>query len=106
MKPHAGARPEVLQYSVHNAGYWVIIHFVNWALEPEPSERTTGTTARAGITIPGLSAWIAASFHILILPVKIFTTFSPERRRLVTRLPLIFRLYMNDVPPATTGMYA
>ena len=83
-----------------------IIHLVNCALEPEPSERTTGTIVRAGMTRPGLSACRTGSFHMVIAPVKIFTTFSPERRRFVTRLPLICRLYMKAVPPATTGMYA
>ena len=58
------------------------------------------------MTSPGLSACIAGSFHVVMTPVKILLTFSPDRRRFVTRLPLIFRLYMNDVPPAVTGMYA
>ena len=79
---------------------------MNCAVDPDPSDRTTGKTCRAGITSPGLSAWIAGSFHCVITPVKIFATFSPESRRLVTGLPPIFRLYANAVPPATTGMYA
>ena len=43
---------------------------------------------------------------VVMTPVKILATFSPDSRRFVTRWPLIFRLYMNDVPPAVTGMYA
>ena len=86
------------------AGWVEIIHLVNWALEPEPSERTTGTIARPGNVMPWLSATSAGSFHVLMAPVKILATFSPERRRFVTRLPLIFRLYMKAVPPATIGM--
>lgn len=39
-------------------------------------------------------------------PVKILVTVSPPSRRFVTRLPPIVRLYMNEVPPATIGMYA
>src|SRR5262249_6042781 len=61
---------------------------------------------RAGNASPGLSALIAGSFHRLITPVKILAITSPDRRRLVTRRPLIFRLYMKAVPPATIGMYA
>ncbi|CAB4798872.1 unannotated protein [freshwater metagenome] len=54
--------------------------------------------------MPGLSACSAGSFQIVMAFVKILVTFSPDKRRLVTRLPLIFRLYMNAVPPATTGI--
>ena len=61
---------------------------------------------RAGNVRPGLSACRAGSFHVVTAPVKILTTFSPDKRRFVTRWPLIFRLYMNAVPPAVTGMYA
>jgi len=53
---------------------------------------------------PGLSFWICGSFQLVITPVKILLIVSPLNRRLVTRLPPIFRLYMNDVPPATIGM--
>ena len=79
---------------------------MNWAVEPEPSERTTGTMVRAGSVRPGLSAASAGSFHEVMAPVKILATFSPDSRRLVTRWPLILRLYMNAVPPAVIGMYA
>src|SRR5581483_12407871 len=87
-------------------GYWLMYHKLNCAVEPEPSERTTGTIFLAGMFRPGLSAWMAGSFHSVIPPVKIFAMFSPESRRFVTRCPLMVRLYMNTVPPAVIGMYA
>ena len=80
------------------------IQLENWAEVPEPSERTTGTIAIAGSASCGLSALIAGSSHLVIAPVKIFATVSPPSRRLVTFLPPITRLYMNEVPPATIGM--
>ncbi len=104
MAPHAGARPERSQYACHKPPWRSIIHSVNCAVEPEPSERTTGTIGRAGSVRPGLSAANRSSFHCVISPVKIRATFSPDSRRLVTCWPLIFRLYMNEVPPAVTGM--
>ncbi len=79
---------------------------MNWAVVPEPSDRTTGTILRAGSDRPGLSALIAGSLQLVITFVKILATVSPERRRFVTRRPPISRLYMNAVPPATIGMYA
>ncbi len=75
-------------------------------MEPEPSERTTGTIVLAGSESPGLSAAIAGSFQLVMAPVKIFVTLSPDSRRFVTRWPAMVRLYMNTVPPAVTGMYA
>ncbi len=79
---------------------------MNCAVEPEPSDRVTGTIFLSGIASPGLSFWICGSFQLVITPVKILVTVSPPRRRFVTRLPPITRLYMNEVPPATIGMYA
>ena len=79
---------------------------MNCAVVPDPSERTTGTIRRAGRARLGLSRAMAGSFQVVIAPVKILAVFSPDSRRLVTSLPAIFRLYMNEVPPATTGRYA
>src|SRR6478609_9017781 len=98
--PHGVARPARPQYSFHSPAKSVLIHFVSWAVVPEPSERTTGTMRRAGSDSPGLCAAISGSAHDVIFPVKIFVSTSPDGRRLVTRLVPIFRLYMNDVPPA------
>ncbi len=58
----------------------------------------------AGRRSAGLSAAIAGSFHWVMTPVNIFAMFAPESRRLVTRAVPIFRLYMNVVPPAVSGM--
>jgi len=58
----------------------------------------------AGRASCGLSALIRGSFHLVILLVKMPAMFGPDSRRLVTRWPLMFRLYMNVVPPARSGM--
>ena len=58
----------------------------------------------AGRVSPGLSAAMAGSFHLVMVPVKIPAIVGPDSRRFVTRVLPIFRLYMNVVPPATTGM--
>src|ERR1700741_822047 len=82
-----GSRPTFAQYAVQ---YWpsvAIIHWVSWAVDPAPSDRTTGTIGIAGRVRPGLSAAIAGSFHCVSTPVKIFAMLSPDSRRLVTRLP-------------------
>ena len=47
---------------------------------------------------------ISMNFLNAGVPVKILEMFSPDNRRFVTRWPLMFRLYMNAVPPAVTGM--
>lgn len=78
---------------------------MNWRVEPDESVRTTGTTAIAGSARPGLSAAIAGSSHRVSTPVKIFAMFSPDRRRFVTRLVPIFRLYAKVVATAVSGMY-
>ncbi len=41
-----------LQYSSHWAGKEWLIHRVNWAVAPEPSERTTGVILRFGSALP------------------------------------------------------
>lgn len=104
--PHGVRRPARAQYAFHSAGYWSASHVLNCAVVPDPSERTTGTILRAGSVRPGLSALIAGSLQMVIPPVKIRAMVSPDSRRFVTRWLPIFRLYMNDVPPATIGMYA
>ena len=60
------------------------IHDVNWAVVPEPSERTTGVMGSDGKARPLLSAVIAGSFQLVITFVKIFEIVSPESRRLRT----------------------
>ena len=104
VRPHPAARLTATQNELQSAGYCFDIQRVNWAVEPEPSDRTTGTIALSGIASPGLSAAICGSFQLVMTPVKIFVTVSPPSRRLVTFFPPILRLYMKEVPPATMGM--
>src|SRR6478735_2991099 len=99
-------RPALAVYAFQSPACCLLIQVENCAVVPEPSERTTGTTLRAGSVMPGLSFLIAGSFQVLMTPVKILVTFSPDRRRFVICLLPTLRLYMNDVPPATIGMYA
>jgi len=106
VSPHGDARPTDLQKAFQSVECCFDIHSVNCAVEPEPSERMTGTIFLSGMASPGLSALIAASFQFVMPPVKILVTVSPLRRRLETCFPPILRLYMKAVPPATMGMYA
>ena len=59
-----------------------------------------------GSVAPLLSAVIAGSSQFVIWLVKIFASVSPDRRRLVTRLPCATMLYGKAVPPATKGTKA
>src|ERR1700729_2219130 len=79
----------------------------SWPLVPEESERTTGVSGMFGRLRPGLSARIDGSCQLVTWPVKIFAIVPDDSRRFVMRRPVVgsTRLYMNDVPPATSGMY-
>src|SRR6478735_4422586 len=98
--------PTLAQNEFQMSGVCEAMNAVNCAVVPDPSERTIGRMGRFGRCNDGLSAAIAGSFQFLIPPVKIFAMVVGDTRRLVTSLPLISRWYMNDVPPATSGMYA
>jgi hypothetical protein len=82
------------------------IHWVKSAVEPAPSDLTTGMIWICGRTRSGLSVLISGSSQYRMTPVKMSATVLPDSRRLVTRWVPIFRLYMSTVPPATSGMYA
>src|SRR5262245_32546440 len=99
-----GSRCTLAQYADQYCPWVAIIHWVNWAVEPYPSDWTTGTILIAGRRRLGLSAAIAGSFHFVNTPVNILAMFCPDRRRLVTRLVPILRLYIKVVPPAVSGM--
>src|SRR5215470_9725450 len=99
-----GLRPTFVQYACHADPCVANIHCVNWAVAPEPSARTTGTILMAGSDSPGLSFLILGSAQFVIVPVKMPAMTGPDSRRLVTRCVPIFRLYMNVVPPAVSGM--
>ena len=43
---------------------------MKFCVVPDLSERLTGVIARSGSVTPGLSAAIAGSFHLVILPVE------------------------------------
>ena len=60
---------------------------MNWAVVPEPSERTTGWIGSDGSAWPLLSSVIALSFQLVILLVKILAMVSPDRRSVLTSLP-------------------
>ncbi len=100
-----GLRPTAAQYACHSEGLVASIHWVKSAVAPEPSERTTGTIPWCGRVSWGLSALISGSSQKVTLLVKMSATVLPDSRRFVTRWPLICRLYMSVVPPATSGMY-
>src|SRR5579871_3042767 len=93
--PQCGARPTCWQNWFHVDPYWLIIHSDSSKLEPAPSDRTTGTMVWLGSLRPGLSAASAGSSQLVIWPVKILARLAPDSRRLVTRWPLMERLYMN-----------
>ena len=84
-------------------GYCLSIQSVNWAVVPEPSERTTGMIGSDGKARPLLSSVIAASFQLVIWLVKILAIVSPDSRRLRTSWPPTLSWYVNEVPPATIG---
>ena len=68
-------------------GYCLSIHSVNWAVAPEPSERTTGLIVSDGSACPPFSLVIAGSSQLVILLVKILVMVSPDSRRFVTSWP-------------------
>jgi hypothetical protein len=67
--------------------YCLSIHKVNWAVAPEPSERTTGLIVSDGKACPPFSWVICGSAQLVILLVKILVSVSPDNRRLSTRWP-------------------
>src|SRR5262245_48129589 len=101
-----GERPTFAQKAFQAPAWVATSHWVNCAVDPEPSERTTGTMVRPGSCSPGLSAVMDGSSHLVMVPVNMPAITGPDSRRFVTRALPIFRLYMKTVPPAVTGMYA
>src|SRR5258706_15977743 len=63
--PH-GFTPRCAQYAFHVDAVWLAMKAVNCAVVPEPSLRTTTRIGRFGSTMPGLSAWMRASFQLVI----------------------------------------
>src|SRR5450631_1282362 len=77
-------------FSRYRVKFWVV---------PEESERTAVVMAVLGSVTPGLSAVIAESFHLVILPPKICAMTGAVSFRLVTP----DRLYASVIGPITTG---
>ena len=98
--------PTRAQNAFQMSAVWLAMNAVNCAVVPEPSERTMGRIGRFGSCSCLLSATMLGSFQFLMPPVKILAIVVGVSRRLVTCCPLMSRWYMNDVPPATSGMYA
>src|SRR6476646_2825685 len=98
--------PHALVNAFHTDGTISCMNLVNWAEVPEPSDRTTSRIGRCGMS--GLSsALIRLSSQYWILPVKISAIVVGERVRLrICWWSGVCRLYINDVPPATSGRYA
>src|SRR5664279_5619553 len=68
-------------------GNRLAMYRVNIAVEPEPSEWTTGMIVSDGSLRPLLSAVISGSFQLVILLVKILASVCPDSRRFLTSLP-------------------
>src|SRR5262245_21912077 len=58
-------------------------YLVKLSVVPDESARWIGRILSPGSWAPGLSAAIAASFHVVILPAKIFARVDGESWRLV-----------------------
>ena len=57
---------------------------MNAAVVPEPSERWTTWIPSEGRFVPGLSAAMAGSFQVLILPAKMLASVEGDSLRLLT----------------------
>src|SRR5690349_1884138 len=64
-------------------------YLVKLSVVPELSERCTVRIVVAGSVTPGLSAAIAASFHLVTVPEKILASVDGENCRLVAPLRLV-----------------
>ena len=85
--------------SVHAVGAAAARKPVKFCVVPELSARCATVIAVDGSFTPGLSALIAASFHVLISPWKIFASVSAESCSFFTP----DRLYDTVIGPATVG---
>src|SRR4051794_15991090 len=74
-------------------------YLVKLLVVPEPSERCTTTIGVAGRVLPALSATIAASFQVVILPPKILARVTG----LSLRSTIPARLYDTVIGAATVG---
>src|SRR6266566_4629144 len=72
------------------------------AVVPDESERTARTTGVLGRVTPGLSALMAGSFHVLILPPKMPATTGADSCSLLTPA----KLYESVIGPIRMGKYS
>src|SRR5262245_31740643 len=98
--------PHALVNAFQTDGTVSCMNFVNCADVPEPSDLTTSRIGRWGMS--GLSsALIRLSSQYWILPVKISAIVVGESVRLrICWWSGVWRLYIIEVPPATSGRYA
>src|SRR5436305_15219090 len=85
--------------SFHVVGAALVRYLVKALVVPEPSARRTTTIDVEGRVADGLSARMAASFHDLMSPWKIFATVSALSWSLSTPL----RLYDTVMGAAAVG---
>src|ERR1035438_1237729 len=88
--------------SFHTLGAASMRNSEKLAVVPEESERRAIVIAVLGSVTPGLIALIAGSFHVLIVPWKMFAMASADSFRLLTP----DRLYETVIGPITTGKYS
>src|SRR3954452_16271189 len=84
---------------VHAAPPAAFRNFVKLLVVPEASERCTTTIAVEGSVAPALSAAIFGSFHVVIAPLKMPPSVSPDSCSFVTP----DRLYDTVMGAATVG---
>jgi hypothetical protein len=63
-------------------------YFWKLSVVPDSSLRNTTWIGSFGNATPGLSAWIAGSFHVVIAPLKILAAVAPSRLSELTPLTL------------------
>src|SRR5437588_835989 len=85
---------------VHTEGATAVRYSVKTPVVPEPSDRWTTWMPMLGNEALGLSALMAASFHLVILPAKMPASVWPDSLRSLTPL----RLYSTAMPPAVQGI--
>src|SRR5260370_6333662 len=88
--------------SVHTLGTASLRNRVKFCVVPEESERTAIVIGVLGRLTPELSDAMAGSFHLVILPWKMFAMTVAESFRLLTP----DRLYAIVIGPMMTGKYS
>ena len=89
-----------LEPSVQVLGVASLRNKVKFWVVPEESERTAMMIGVLGRVTPGLSAAIAALFHVVILPSKISAITGADSWSGLLRLD---RLYDSVIGPIATG---